>query len=87
MIPIRDNILFKPLESDGVTEGGLIVPENCREVSNKGVVVLVGHGTPKNPMRLKVGDVGFRVKGWGDEVIYNGEKHYLMSQNAVIALQ
>ena len=87
MIPIRQQIVVKPFPSSGLTEGGLIVPDSVQKDSNKVTVVSVGNGTKGKPMRLKPGNVGFRVKDWGEEIIINGEKHYLMEQDAILALE
>lgn len=85
MTPIRNNILAKPFPSDEVSMGGILVPESAREISNKMLIVKVGNGTKQRPMKLKKGQIGFRVKGWGIEVIINGEKHYLMEDTAILA--
>ena len=87
MQPIRDNVLVKPFKSEEVTEGGLFIPENCREVNNKVLVVAVGCGSKEKPMHLKEVQIGHRVKYWGQEIEINGEKHYIMNQSAIIALQ
>ncbi len=84
--PILNKILFKPFSGDAITEGGIIVPDSVRGESNKGVIVAVGNGSKNHPMKLKVGDIGFRVKSWGDEIIIEGEKYFLMDDKAVIAL-
>jgi chaperonin GroES len=87
MTPIRENVLVKPFQSEEITEGGIFVPEKCREISDKVLIVEVGSGTKAKPMHLKKGDIGYRVKGWGEEIEINGEKHYIMNQSAIIALQ
>ena len=87
MKPIRNNVLVKPYPSDEISEGGIIVPENARKVNNKVLIVEVGNGTRETPMRLKKGDTGFRVKDWGTEIVIDGEKHYIMEQAAILALQ
>lgn len=87
MKPIKENILVKPFPSDEITESGILIPESCRGVSNMVLIVEVGDGTKEKPMYLKKGDVGFRVKDWGEEIEINGEKHYIMNQSAIIALQ
>lgn len=86
MTPIRNQILFKPFPPDDVSTGGIIVPDSAKEVNNKGTIVKVGKGTKEKPMTLYGGQVGFRVKGWGVEIIIDGEKHYLMEQDAVLAV-
>jgi co-chaperonin GroES (HSP10) len=37
-------------------------------------------------MTLKPGDIGYRVKGWGEPFELNGETYYIMDASAVIAL-
>lgn len=87
MQPIKTNILCKPFPSDEVSESGIIVPESYRKPSNKMLVVEVGNGTKEKPMKLKEGDIGFRVKDHGTEVLINGELHFLMDQSVIIATQ
>lgn len=87
MQPIRNQILFKPFPPEEISEGGLFIPESAREISNKGIIVKVGSGTKEKPMKLKQGDVGYRVKGWGCEVMVNGELHFLMDMDAILATE
>lgn len=85
MQPVLNNVLVKPYPPMEITEGGLIVPDSARKENNKVLIVAVGKGTNKKPMTLKPGESGYRVKDWGTEVLIDGEKHYLMDQNAVLA--
>lgn len=85
MIAIRDNVIVKPLPSDEKSIGGIIVSEAHRAVSDKVEVVSVGNGTKKVPMNWKPGDIAFRVHGCGDEVIIDGEKHFIVKANWLIA--
>jgi chaperonin GroES len=85
--PINNNILFKPFRGDEITEGGIVIPENAREESDKGIIVAVGNGTKIRPMKLKAGAVGFRVHKWGEPIDINGERHYLMDDKAILALE
>ncbi len=82
MKPINKKILFKPFKGNEKTESGLFIPDNLIKPSNKGEIVEVGERVTK----VKKGDVGFRVQGWGEEFIINGEKHYIMEQDAILAL-
>lgn len=84
--PVRNNVLVKCFESSEISEGGIFVPESVRPESNKVKIVAVGTGLPNNPMNLKVGDVGYRVRDWGQLIEENGEKYYLMDKSAIIAL-
>ncbi|MES2382401.1 MAG: co-chaperone GroES family protein [Bacteroidota bacterium] len=87
MKPILNQIIFKPLPSDELTEGGLFVPENCREINNKGTIVNVGEGTKNKPMRLKEGITVHRVKDWGLGFTINNELYFLMDESAIIAIE
>jgi chaperonin GroES len=87
MQPIRENILVKPFAGDEISEGGIFVPISVRKPSNKGIVIAVGNGTAKKAMQFKKEDKVYRVKEWGQEVLVNGELHYIMSQDAILALE
>lgn len=84
--PIRNQVIFKPLPGDEITEGGIFVPDNFRLESDKGTIVSVGKGTKNKPMYLKPNTVGYRVHKWGVKFEENGEIFYLMEDSAIIAL-
>jgi co-chaperonin GroES (HSP10) len=85
MKPIRDFVLVKPFMAEGVTEGGLFIPENYRERSCKAQVVSVGNGTAKIKMEAKKNDVIFHIKGAGEAIILNDELHFLIRHNDILA--
>lgn len=85
--PIRNNVLVECLETNGVTAGGLFIPDAFKGESNRVKVVAVGSGTKEKPMKLKVGSVGYRVQGWGQPIEDNGKKYYLMEAQAIIATE
>lgn len=85
--PIRNNVLVQCFEGDGITDGGIVVPDSVKKDSNKVKIIAVGDGTAKRPMEFKPGMTAFRVKDWGTPVEENGEKYYLMDDKALIALQ
>jgi len=83
MKPVKTKILFKPFQGSEQTEAGIFIPESVRKLSNKGEIVEVGEGVTK----VKKGDIGFRVQDWGEEFIIGGEQHFLMEQDAILALE
>lgn len=87
MQPIRGNVLIKPFRTAETSKGGIFIPEMAMRIMNKGEVVAVGNGTKDMPMKLKQGDVVYRVRDWGQEVLVDGELHYIMDQKAVIAIE
>jgi len=38
-------------------------------------------------MRLKEGTVAYRVKDWGNEVEIDGQLHFIMDEQAIIATE
>ena len=82
---IRDNVLVKPFASDEKSIGGIIVSEAYRAISQKVKVVSVGNGTKKSPMNWKEGDVAFRVKDSGDEILIGGERYFIVKSTWLIA--
>lgn len=85
MQAIRNKVLIKPFASDEKSSGGIIVSEAHRAVSNKATVISVGKGTKKNPMEFAPGDVVIRVQGCGDEVLIDGEKHFLVESSWILS--
>lgn len=85
--PILNNVLVKPFIGEEITSGGIVVPDSFRKDSDKVEIIAVGNGTKNKPMKLKVGDIGFRVYQWGTPIEQNDELFYLMGDNAIIALQ
>ena len=79
--PIRKQILFKPFMGEAITAGGLIIPDNCRKLSDRGEIMAIGNMVSK----VKVGDIAFRVQAWGLELIEGEEKYYLMDEDAILA--
>lgn len=84
---VRDNVLVRPLPSDEISEGGIIVPENMRKPSSKVEIVAVGPGTAKNPMQFIPGQIAFRTKDAGkdSELWENGVQYFILNQDWVLA--
>jgi len=85
MKPVRDFVLVKPFMAEGVTEGGLFIPENYRERSCKAKVVSTGRGTAKVKIEAKKDDVIFHIKGAGEVFIIDGESHYLIRHMDILS--
>ena len=83
MQPIRNEILWKPMPPKEITDGGLVVPDSCKQVRNVGIVVAIG----SNVKHLKVGNIAHRVKNWGTQIIIDGELHFLMTEQSILALE
>jgi len=84
--PILNQVLVKAFPADEKSSGGIIVPESFRGESDRVEIISVGSGTKNKPMYLKPGEIGYRVKGWGEPIEENGIRFYLMEQESIIAL-
>ena len=76
--PIRNNVLVRPIQTDTVSKGGIILADSFLKDGSKVEIIEVGNGTAKRPMRLKKGQIGYRAQDWGTPVQENGITYYLM---------
>jgi len=79
--PLHDRILVEPLEPEGKTSGGIIIPENAKERPQEGKVIAVGAGKiledgKVRPVDVRVGDrilfgkySGISTKSGEDELL------------------
>lgn len=44
LIPIHDRVIVKRAEADGVSKGGIIIPDRNKDKPQEGIVVSVGPG-------------------------------------------
>lgn len=86
MKPLYERILVKPKEKETRTKQGIMLPEKAVKKPNIGVVVACGDGSHTNPMLVKPGDIILHNRFAGSEIRYNGERHYVILSNEVIAI-
>lgn len=87
--PTHDRILVKREDSESVTEGGLIIPENAKVKSRRGEVIAVGPGPylkGTNQRRAMVIEPGMTVC-WrginGEEIEINDEPYVILREDEV----
>jgi len=93
--PLADRVLVKPLSADELSSStspsGIIIPDTVdKEKPAQGIIVAVGDGRfedgKKIPMSVKVGDrVVFSKYGY-DEIKYEGEEYYILTENNILAV-
>ena len=90
IMPIRDYVLVRRLESESKTSGGLIIPDTAKEKPVQGVVIAVGagkideNGNVIKPV-IKEGDKVLFTKWSGTEVKMNDETMIVMKECDIIA--
>jgi chaperonin GroES len=86
MKPLYERVLVKPREKETRTKQGIMLPEKAVKKPNIGTVVSAGDGTPNNPMLVKKDDIVLFNRYAGAELMYRGEKHYVIMANEIIAI-
>jgi chaperonin GroES len=94
IIPLADRAFVKPgIPNDGKkSKSGIIIPETVdKDRPEQGEVLAVGEGkTLENgevvPMKVKVGDIVLFSKYGPDEVTIEGEKYYIIREEAILAV-
>jgi chaperonin GroES len=86
MKPLYERVLIKPRSKEITTSHGIMLPEKAVKKPNMGTVVACGEGTPHNPMLVKPGDKVLFNRYAGAELLYKGEKHYVIMSNELISV-
>ena len=83
--PLGDRILVLPDLAKGVTDGGVVIPENLQERPPCGVVLQVGRGFG-DTCPVNVGDKVRYHKLCGVELEFDGVVYLVMRLTDIIAL-
>jgi chaperonin GroES len=86
MKPLYERVLVKPNSKETRTKQGIMLPEKAVKKPNIGVVVSTGDGTKHNEMIVKPGDTILFNRYSGLELMYKGEKHYVIMANEIIGI-
>lgn len=88
--PFDDRIVVRAVAAEEISEGGVLLPENARENTQRGTVVAIGDGTynpdgSPRPVRLKIGDQILFTKYGGTEIRVDGKDFLVMRESDVLA--
>lgn len=86
MKPLYERVLIKPRIKETKTTGGIFLPEKAVKRPNIGIVVACGDGTTHNPMKVSPGDIVLCNRYSGTELKVNGEMHYMIMSNEIMAI-
>lgn len=90
--PLGGRVLVRPIEEEGKTEGGLIIPDTAeKEKPQQGIVVALGTGKisedgKKVAFNVKVGDKVMFKQYAPDELEIKGEKYLVVDESDILAV-
>ncbi len=89
--PMGDRVVVRPSEQEGVTKGGIILPDTAQERPQQGEVVAAGPGRvlengKRVEMEVKPGDIVIYSKYAGTEVEVEDEELLVMGINDILAV-
>lgn len=93
LTPMGNRIVIKPSEAEKKTTTGIIIPDTASKARPKsGKVVFVGRGLTDTkgkviPMQVKQGDSVVFTEWAGTEIMIEGEKHLIMKEDEVLAIE
>ena len=88
--PLHDNLVVKQMITEGLSEGGIIIPDPAREKLNQGTVISAGPGTWRGdqmiPMSVKVGDLVAFTPYAGTSLTLGGETVLIMKEEQILGV-
>ena len=93
LTPMGNRIVVKVETTDTKTISGIIIPDTASKAKPKsGKVIFIGKGLVNSkgnlvPMQVKQGDQVMFTEWAGTEVMLDGEKHLIMKEDDVLAVE
>lgn len=89
--PLGERVVVKPLASEEVTKGGIVLPDTAKEKPQEGEVVAVGSGRlldngTRVAIDLKVGDRVLFSKYAGNEVKLEDVEYLIMREADILGV-
>jgi chaperonin GroES len=89
--PLGDRLIVEPIEQEGMTASGIVLPETAKEKPMQGKVLAVGPGAHKEDgsriaMDVSTGDTVLFAKYGGTEVKLENKKYLILKESDVLAI-
>lgn len=89
--PLGERVVVKPLPSEEITKGGIVLPDTAKEKPQEGEVVAVGSGRlldngTRVSIDLNVGDKVLFSKYAGNEVKIDGVEYLIMREADILGV-
>jgi len=89
--PLGERVVVKPLPSEEITKGGIVLPDTAKEKPQEGEVVAVGSGRlldngTRVSIDLKAGDRVLYSKYSGNEVKIDNVEYLIMRESDILGV-
>jgi chaperonin GroES len=89
--PLGDKVIVQRLEAQGVTAGGIVLPDSAKEKPQRGKIVSVGDGKQlddgsRAEMSVKKGQEVLFTSYAGTEVKVDGKEYLIMDESDIMAI-
>jgi len=84
--PLADKVVIAPDIPDFKTAGGIIIPDQAKEVPVTGVVLAVGKGTEEHPVTVKPGDKVRYTPNTGNMIVIEDKAYLIMREETIYAI-
>ena len=89
--PMDDPVLLEPIEADGKTAGGIILPDSAKEKPQYGTVIAAGPGKlldsgKRGEPGVKIGDRVYYGKYSGTEIDFGTSTYVVVRENDILAV-
>jgi len=90
-IPINDNVVIKPVDTQDVTHGGVIIPDTSQEATLEAEVVAKGPGAvlmdgKRHDMQVSVGSKVVYAKFGAKKLDYQGEEYLICKEADLLTI-
>jgi len=88
--PLADRVIVKPIVTEEVTKGGIVLPDTAKEKPQEGEIVAVGPGKlgddgKRVEMEVKKGDRVIYAKYAGTEWKFKGDEYLILREADILA--
>lgn len=89
--PINDNVVIKPIDSQDITHGGVIIPDTSQEATMQAEVIAHGPGAVlldgnRHSMMVTVGDKVVYAKFGAKKLDFEGEEYLICKEADLLTI-
>ncbi len=88
--PLENRIVVKPIENEGKTKSGIVLPDSAKEKPQQGEIVAIGNGRlldngKRAPLSVRKGDKVLYGQYSGNEIKIDDKKYLILKEDEILA--